>query len=85
MSKYLGKNISMYISMLYVLIQSFVKNRHFSWPMQKRFLKIVLRKGLFGTKFCTGYITNRFFLKQLQEHVGREHVHITFLFDFLHF
>jgi hypothetical protein len=48
--KSLRKNIHMYISTFYVLMQSFVKNKHLSWPVQKR-IKISLTKRLILAPF----------------------------------
>jgi hypothetical protein len=79
MSKYLRKNISMYISMLYVLTQSLAYAKKDKNSTVKR---LMLAPNFV---FLYRHIKNQFFLKQLRDHVRREHAHITFLFDFLTF
>jgi hypothetical protein len=74
----------MYISIFYVITQSFVKNEYSLCPMKKR-QKYILRKAYFSTKFYHFYIDHiksRFLFKQLCRHVEHGHIHTKFCFNF---
>jgi hypothetical protein len=75
----------MYISIFYVVTQSFVKNGYILCPVQKR-QKRASEKAYFSIKFCYFYIDrikSWFLLKQLCRHIQHGNVHKTFLFQIL--
>jgi hypothetical protein len=73
----------MYISIFYVVTQSFVKNEYFLCPMQKD-KNMHRKKAYFSTKICHFYIDHIkiwFLLEQLGRHVEYGHVHEKNLFQ----
>jgi hypothetical protein len=76
----------MYISIFYVVTQTFEKNRYSLCPTQKKDKNIHREKAYFSTNFFHFYIDHIrswFLLKQLCRHVEHGHIHKTFFcFEF---
>jgi hypothetical protein len=78
----------MYISIVFVLTQSFVKNGYFFVASAKKTKHIAKRLILILNLviFYIDHVKYRFFLKRLHGHKEHENIHKTFLFGtFQHF